>query len=450
MNGLILGAMLALSMPQQTDTTFALDGARFLDVEALGGSITVDVWDEDRVRIQAEHSTRTFVEIERGREGISVESEARRGPANLVDFRITVPRRLELRLEAQYGDVSIDGADGAVTAETLQGDVRIRGGRGTIKVESTMGNILVEGADGRIEIESSAADIRVVDSTGEIFAETAGGTIVLENVDPRAVDVGSTGGRVYYAGTFRQGGTYFFGAHGGSITIVVPEGTSASLNVATVHGSITSNLNGEAQSLKGGERHQILLGEGGALVEAETYGGRIRLVRAGTEGSEAPERRIRERDERDLEHALALGAPTELGSVLSRRISSALAPRVAVEVGPSVSAALAPSVHVDVGEGAHGYGYDYSYDYDYQYEYEYDYEYDYDYEYHYEYEHSHDHDGDCEHDTEPVEVRDLVDAPAPAAVPAPVRVTDLTVPAPLRPAVPLAPGPVVRAATIRR
>ena len=104
MNGVIIGALMALSMVQQTDTTFAVGGAELLDVESLGGSINVTTWNEDMIRIQAEHSQRTFVEIDRGRRSISVESEARRGPANLVDYEITVPRSLGLRLEAQYGD----------------------------------------------------------------------------------------------------------------------------------------------------------------------------------------------------------------------------------------------------------------------------------------------------------------------------------------------------------
>jgi hypothetical protein len=292
MNGLVLGTMMALSMVQaQTDTTFAVGGAEKLDVETMGGSIRILVWDEDRVRVQAEHSNRTYIEIEHGSREIRIESEARRGPANLVDFIITVPRRLSLELEAQYGDITIEGSDGEIQAETLQGDVSILGGRGVVEVEATIGNIYVDGADGLIEIESSAADIHVVNSSGEIYAETAGGTIVLENVSPTAVDVGSTGGRVHYDGSYEPGGTYFFGAHGGSITLVVGEEASASFNVATVHGSITSNLSGTAESLRGGERHEFQVGAGAAIVEAETYGGRIRLLRRGTEGTEAPVRR---------------------------------------------------------------------------------------------------------------------------------------------------------------
>ena len=288
MNGVIIGALVALGAMQQTDTTLALEGAELLGVETLGGSIAVDVWDRDEVRVRAEHSTRTFVEIERRRGRIEVESEARRGPANLVDFQITVPRSLSLDLQGQYGDVVVEGSDGAIEVETLRGDVTIRGGRGNVRVANTIGNILVEGAAGEIDVESTAADIRVVNSSGRILAETTGGTVVLENVTASSVDVGSVGGRVHYDGTFQPGGTYFFGAHGGSITIVVPDGAGMTLSLASLHGSITSNLSGEIESFRSGERHQLEIGGGGAVVEAETYGGRIRVVRRGTEGSQAP------------------------------------------------------------------------------------------------------------------------------------------------------------------
>jgi hypothetical protein len=348
MNGLIMGAMVALSMFQQTDTTFAVGTAERLSVDALGGSIRVDVWDEERIRVRAQHSTRTFVEIERGRTEIRVDSEARRGPANLVDFHVTVPRRFGLDLEAQYGDITIEGSDGAVKAETVRGDVTILGGRGTVRVSATIGSIRVEGAEGRIELESSAADIHVVRSSGEIYAETAGGSVVLENVSPTVVDVGSTGGRVHYAGTFEPGGTYFFGAHGGSLTIVVPEGTSAEFHVATVHGSITSNLRGETESLRNGERHRFAIGGGGALVEAETYGGRIRLLRAGTEGAEAPTIRKWPNREDGTAWRFDWGDGFERGWAPHLDLDHGTDARIAVAVQPAVQAVVQPRIQAVV------------------------------------------------------------------------------------------------------
>ncbi|MEM7415816.1 MAG: hypothetical protein AAF389_10000 [Gemmatimonadota bacterium] len=344
MNAMLLGAMLVMApMQAQTDTTVAVGNAEKVHVETLGGSITVRVWDEDRVRVEAEHSNRTYVEIETGSREIHIESEARRGPANVVDFVVTVPRWMGLELDANYGDIVIEGSDGEVQAETVQGDVTIVGGRGTIEVDATMGTILVDGADGIIDIESSAADIRVVRSSGEIYAETAGGSIILEDVRPRAVDVGSTGGRVHYDGSLDPGGTYFFGAHGGSITLVVGEEARASFNVATVHGSITSNLAGRAESLRGGERHQFDVGGGGAIVEAETYGGRIRILRRGSEGSEAPTPR---RTPRDVAWAPIAHVPVApmVAPVIAPMVSAAVDIVVAPVIAPAIAQALSIAI----------------------------------------------------------------------------------------------------------
>jgi len=288
MNAIVIGALVALSAVQQTDTVIPLDGATRLEVDAPGGSIVVSTWDRDEIRIQAEHSSRTFVDIDRSRNRIDVEAEARRGPANIVDFRLTVPASLALELDGMYTDITVDGADGEVEAETLQGDVTIRGGRGRVRAGSTTGTILVEGAEGTVEVETAAGDIRVRRSSGEIYGESAGGDIVLEEMAATAVDVGSVGGRVFYSGSFDPSGSYFFGSHGGSVTISVPDGTAASFALASLHGAITSNLEGAPSRLERGERHTFDIGGGGALVEAETFGGRIMVVRQGSLAVEPP------------------------------------------------------------------------------------------------------------------------------------------------------------------
>jgi DUF4097 and DUF4098 domain-containing protein YvlB len=286
MNGLVTAALVALSMAQQTDTIIPLDGATLLDVEADGGTIVVGTWDRDEVRVQAAHSIRTFISIERSRNGtLSVESDANRGPAGIADFTITVPSSLNLNLEGMYTDITVEGANGTVEAETLQGDIIIRGGRGTIRADATTGEVLVEGAEGEIEVETAAGDIRFVSVGGSVVAESAGGDIFFENTRATSVDAGSTGGRLQYQGTFQPAGSYFFGSHGGSVLLIVPEGTSATFNLASIHGSVTTNLNGTLQRLERGQRHSITVGTGGAIVEVETFGGRIAVMRQGTEGA---------------------------------------------------------------------------------------------------------------------------------------------------------------------
>jgi hypothetical protein len=175
MSSIIVGALMALSMVQQTDTVVPLEGATRLSVDTPGGSITVEGWDRDEIRVQAEHSMRTFVDIDRSGTTVKLESDAERGPAGIVDFKLTVPRDLDLALDGMYTDIAVEGVVGEVEAENLQGDITVRGGRGRVKLGSVSGRILVEGAEGSVEVESAAGDVRILDSAGEIYGVSGGG-----------------------------------------------------------------------------------------------------------------------------------------------------------------------------------------------------------------------------------------------------------------------------------
>lgn len=289
MNSLVMGALVALSMAQQTDTVIPLEGAKVLEVNAPAGSITVTGWDRNEISIQAEHSTRTFVEIRRTRDGqrIDVEADSRRGPATIVDYVIRVPRALALELDAMNADILVEGVTGDVEAEVMQGTVTVKGGA-AVKVSNTTGKILVDGATGGVDAETAADEIRLLNVAGDVTAESAGGDIILINSSAGSVDVGTIGGRVYYEGILRKGGTYFLGTHGGNVTLVVPQGAGATFHLAAVYGSVVNALAGTPERFEGGQRHNLDVGGGGALVEAETFGGRISLVRKGAPGSEPP------------------------------------------------------------------------------------------------------------------------------------------------------------------
>jgi len=342
MNGILMAALATLTLIQQTDTTFAASDARKLELSTPAGRIVVNGWDRPDVRLHAEHSSRTYVEIRRSRDGslIRAEAEARRGPATIVDYEVWVPRALALEIDADMSDVTIEGVDGDVEVDVTRGDVSLRGGSGSVKVSSVTGKILLEATEGRIEAETAADEIRLVDVAGEVVAESAGGDIILQGARASAVDVGSVGGRIYYDGDFQPGGTYFIGSHGGSVTIVVPEGTAATFSISTVHGLIVSRLGEQPDELEGGTRHRFDMGGGGPLVEAETFGGRISLVRPGAAGSGIPERRPRGGNEDVLSHVpwglpgLVEAVPGVVAAAVTRALTEL---RIEVDVEPSAT-----------------------------------------------------------------------------------------------------------------
>lgn len=122
----------------------------------------------------------------------------------------------------------------------------------------------------------SFVEIRRRSSTLDV---ESGGALIFENVRSRVVEAGSVGGRIVYDGTLQSGGHYFFGSHGGSITLRVPPGSGAAFHVATIHGSIHTDLPEGPEKFEKGRRHTFRVGDGSATVEAETFGGRISILR---------------------------------------------------------------------------------------------------------------------------------------------------------------------------
>ena len=272
-------ATMALAQ-QATDTTFALEGATALRMDVPGGTVAIATWDRPEVRVVAEHSARTTIRVRRRESTIRIDSEARRAGPGIVDYRITVPASLDLGVEGQYVSVTIEGANGAVQVETMQGDILIRGGRGTVRASSVSGNVEVDGAQGRVNIETVGQGSRVANASGEVYVESVGGPIVLENLRATTVEAGSVGGRIRFSGTLAPGGTYLFGTHGGPISIQVPANSSATFHVASMNGTITSDLPGAPTQFEKGRRASFTAGGGGATVEVETFGGRIQIMRA--------------------------------------------------------------------------------------------------------------------------------------------------------------------------
>lgn len=278
----LLVGTLALSSPlQQTDTILALQGATRLEVENPGGRVLVETWDRDEIRLVAEHSSRSYVEIDRRGSVIQLEGDARRGPATVIDYQLTVPRSLDLSIEGMYTEVEIRGTDGAVEVETLQGDILIQGGRGTVNAESVNGEIRVEGAQGRLDLEAVSRSIRIVDSSGEILAETVSGNIEMEGVSARVVEAGTVSGRIVYSGSIQDDGRYAFGAHSGRILLELPPGVNATVSAASLSGSVQADYPGAPESFERHRRSTFTLGTGSAVIEAETFTGGILIRRQG-------------------------------------------------------------------------------------------------------------------------------------------------------------------------
>ncbi|HEY3215558.1 MAG TPA: DUF4097 family beta strand repeat-containing protein [Candidatus Eisenbacteria bacterium] len=285
----------------RTDTTFTVKAGARLDVENFAGEIAVRTWAKDAVRIEANHSRRVDVEVAVEDDRIKVEAHGRHGIPASVDYRLTVPVWIALDLSGVSTEISVDGVQGELKAQTVHGDVRVRGGGRFVSLGSVDGEVDLSGAHGRIEVSSVNQGVRVADVTGELSAESVNGDIVLERVGSKSLEISTVNGDLYYDGDLEPGGVYGFSTHNGDIVIGLPEKPDVVVSVSTFSGDFSSSIPVQLHARRGKE-FSFTFGAGGARLELETFQGGIRLERRGEAAKRRQQKDKLKRDEKTHSH----------------------------------------------------------------------------------------------------------------------------------------------------
>ena len=275
-------ALLALaSLQQQTDTTVAVAPDARLDLTNQAGMISVTTWDRNEMRVRAEHGSRDRIEIESRGSVVTIKARRRMGIPAVVDYELTVPVGMALRLGGIHAEVDVTGVQGEIHAESVEGSIHVRQ-VGSVTLSTVEGDIRVDGAAGAVRVHGIDGDIWIRDvSGGPVRAETIDGDLTLENIETGNVDASTVDGEVQYRGAIRDGGTYRFISHDGDIVLRVPTSLNATVSVATFDGEFEADpaFPVEVTSLRPGKRFRFVLGNGSAQMELESFDGSIQLRR---------------------------------------------------------------------------------------------------------------------------------------------------------------------------
>ena len=200
------------SVHEDFDETVQLDIDGEFSLENVNGSIQVETWDRDEVRIKGRKkaSSEKFlqqIEIEVSGEGSRVGVKTRHrnlwGFFNMgsrsVDYEIWVPELAEVEITTVNGQVEIDNLAGSVRAKTVNGNVRIDQTEGDATASTVNGSIEVRYSEppdsGTHEFSTvnGGIDLYLPSSAGGRFkANTVNGGI--ETDFPLAVKGGKWGG----------------------------------------------------------------------------------------------------------------------------------------------------------------------------------------------------------------------------------------------------------------
>ena len=266
----------------RTDETVPVQRGSRLTINNFAGEVVIHTWDKDQVHVVARHQARMRVSIKSSGTNVSVNSSGTMGPQGSVDYDITAPAWMPIRAEGTYNFITMDGVQGEVFANTVRGDVVIKGGSGAITAKSVEGEVDVDGARGKVNVSSVNEKIRITNTGGEISADSVNGSITMTGIDATRVDVSTVNGTITYEGRIADNGHYSFSSHNGDLLLGLPENINATFTIRTYQGSFSTDLPLQGvgrNELQRGRRVTTTLGNGSADVSLETFGGSIRLRR---------------------------------------------------------------------------------------------------------------------------------------------------------------------------
>ncbi len=286
----------AVQRAADTDTVVSVAPGTRLRVETMGGDINVKVWDRNQVRIQATHARRTRVEVRQRGAVLSLEASAQYGPGGLVDYDLTVPVWMALKLSGMSVTVTVDGVRAPIEVESLEGDITVKGGSESVKLTAVNGKIVASGVRGRLEINSTSEDVAVSDLEGDLAVEAISGDVLLRDIRAKAVDVGAVSGDVWLGGRIQDGGSYSIAAHSGDIVLAVPEGTNATITTRVFSGELRAGFTLPSPENPSRRQQRFRLGTGSAVVDLDAFSGDIHLVRPADFAARI-DRELRRRDD---------------------------------------------------------------------------------------------------------------------------------------------------------
>jgi hypothetical protein len=145
-----------------------------------------------------------------------------------VEFTVTVPQNVDLQLQADSGDISVDNVQGLANLSTTSGDIEAS-------------NDVFSAAS---SLQSNSGDVNTRQDTfsDSTAINTTSGDI---NLDHDALQgneqFNTTSGDISFVGTVADGGTYQFNASSGDIDIALEQPSSFTVNAHTASGDIDAD-----------------------------------------------------------------------------------------------------------------------------------------------------------------------------------------------------------------
>jgi hypothetical protein len=287
---LLLAGCLSRSSAGQYDKSYTIAGRATVSVRTNDGSVRVITSDAKEVQFHVKYTGAITSgggggpRIDSRQNGDSVELDAEVnsslffGGARHMQIEVDMPKDADLHIEGGDGSVVTDAVNGHVVIHTQDGSIRATQLTGTIELGSKDGSIGVDTAKGDLKVHNNDGSIRAERVDGHCEIANSDGSI---HVDGRfdSFDVSSNDGSVaaHVEPGSQHTSTWQLRTKDGSVHLSLPPDLKANLDVSSNNGTVTVDLPAVVQKSASRSRVEGEMNGGGPDFLVHTSDGSIHV-----------------------------------------------------------------------------------------------------------------------------------------------------------------------------
>jgi DUF4097 and DUF4098 domain-containing protein YvlB len=254
-----------------------------LDVSNVSGEVTIRGWDRPEVQVKGEIGDEQKLEFSADGDRTRIEVHSERDPHNDddADLDIRVPSTSRVRANTISANLHVTGMTGELELQSVSGDIDTEVFGADVTVQTISGSIEVAGHHQTAEMHLSvvSGDAWVRDIAGDLTARTISGDLNVRAGKLRRTRIDTTSGDVHVEAGLDPAARLEVDSTSGDLVLELCGKPDGDYELTSFSGDIQAyGRRGEPRNAHGPTSElRFKLGDGGALVRADSLSGEIML-----------------------------------------------------------------------------------------------------------------------------------------------------------------------------
>ena len=261
----------------------AADGT--IRITNLAGVIRLHGWDRDSIAVTGEvgrgskgffmGGDRTAVKLGVDIPGDDVTS------AEPSTLEVWVPTGSRVRVKSTRGVIVVEGVTGSLDLGSTSGSITVNGVPRELTVETMDGDIELDGAVVWLRARSAGGDVTVRGGAEDLVAASVSGAVTVTGGPVRAARLETMTGDIVFEASIARGAVLDLGTHSGGVRVLLPKGSTPTVEATTVAAPIDNNLTPQRAAIRGEGRELALSLGGDARLTVRSFKGAVTLAWGG-------------------------------------------------------------------------------------------------------------------------------------------------------------------------